>query len=70
MTFQVISQYEEFLLQMNSFIKTFPTTSLAFLKRLFPIVQWLPKYHPSWITHDMIAGLTCGIIVIPVVCFY
>lgn len=33
----------------------------------FPIRYWLPRYSTAWIKHDLIAGLTTGLIVIPVV---
>ena len=30
-----------------------------------PIVQWLPRYSPSWLMPDAIAGLTIGVMLIP-----
>ncbi|CZS95826.1 related to sulfate permease SutB [Rhynchosporium graminicola] len=30
-----------------------------------PIVSWLPRYHPSWLLTDAIAGLTIGVMLIP-----
>ena len=35
------------------------------LKRLFPILQWLPNYKRSYISGDVSAGLTVGVMLIP-----
>lgn len=35
------------------------------LKRLIPILEWLPNYKASWIRGDIIAGITVAIILIP-----
>ncbi|KAI1342587.1 sulfate transporter 4.1 [Xylariaceae sp. FL0016] len=39
-------------------------TKLYFLDKL-PIIQWLPRYSPSWIPQDFMAGLTIGVMLIP-----
>ena len=36
-----------------------------FLKRFFPILDWLPKYKASYIKNDISAGLIIGIMFIP-----
>lgn len=35
------------------------------LKRLFPILQWLPNYKRSYLSGDVSAGLTVGVMLIP-----
>ncbi|KAG9289939.1 hypothetical protein G9A89_010245 [Geosiphon pyriformis] len=43
----------------------FPTYTFQYVKSLFPIISWLPRYNLTWFTADLIAGLTIGAIVIP-----
>ncbi|KAH7039760.1 sulfate permease [Microdochium trichocladiopsis] len=31
----------------------------------FPIIEWLPRYQPSWLLQDFVAGLTIGVMLIP-----
>ncbi|KXJ91757.1 sulfate permease [Microdochium bolleyi] len=31
----------------------------------FPIIEWLPRYNPSWLVQDFVAGLTIGVMLIP-----
>lgn len=35
------------------------------IKEKIPILQWLPGYQRSWLKHDLFAGLTVGVILIP-----
>ncbi|KRX89064.1 Prestin [Trichinella pseudospiralis] len=43
-----------------------PTNFTAFLRRRFPLIDWLPKYNfKSNFLHDLLAGLTVGIMLIP-----
>lgn len=35
------------------------------LKKLFPILEWLPKYKKSYLSGDISAGITVGIMIIP-----
>jgi sodium-independent sulfate anion transporter 11 len=52
----------------NFVIKGFPKLPSAtahYLLDKVPIVQWLPRYHPSWLLTDFIAGLTIGVMLIP-----
>lgn len=42
-----------------------PAASAQYLLDKVPIVSWLPRYHPSWLLTDAIAGLTIGVMLIP-----
>ncbi|KAI1843286.1 hypothetical protein JX265_007761 [Neoarthrinium moseri] len=42
-----------------------PRATKYYLLDKVPIVQWLPRYHPSWLLQDFIAGLTIGVMLIP-----
>ena len=35
------------------------------LSKFFPILQWLPQYKKSWLSGDLSAGVTVGIMLIP-----
>ncbi|GFZ49948.1 Sulfate permease 2 [Saitozyma sp. JCM 24511] len=32
---------------------------------LFPFIQWLPRYNLTWLTGDLIAGITVGLVLVP-----
>lgn len=38
---------------------------MKLLKRLIPIIEWLPNYNTSWLKGDIIAGITVAIILVP-----
>ena len=42
-----------------------PDAAGQYLLDKVPIVQWLPRYHPSWLLQDAVAGLTIGVMLIP-----
>ncbi|KAK9413063.1 putative Sulfate permease [Seiridium unicorne] len=42
-----------------------PGATKNYLLDKVPIAQWLPRYHPSWLLQDFIAGLTIGVMLIP-----
>jgi sodium-independent sulfate anion transporter 11 len=42
-----------------------PSATGRYLLDKVPIVEWLPRYHPSWLLTDFIAGLTIGVMLIP-----
>ena len=35
------------------------------LKRVLPILEWLPKYKKSYLKNDLVGGITVGIVLIP-----
>ncbi|KZS89863.1 high affinity sulfate permease [Sistotremastrum niveocremeum HHB9708] len=37
----------------------------AYLLSLFPFLQWIGRYNLTWLTGDVIAGLTVGIVLVP-----
>lgn len=55
--------------RVKSFVVTgapqIPSAAGQYLLDKFPIVQWLPRYHPSWLVQDFVAGLTIGVLLIP-----
>ncbi|KAF9256122.1 sulfate permease [Marasmius fiardii PR-910] len=38
---------------------------IEYFTNLFPIVTWITRYNLQWLTGDVIAGLTVGIVVVP-----
>ncbi|XP_029178689.1 sodium-independent sulfate anion transporter-like [Nylanderia fulva] len=36
-----------------------------YVKRRFPVLTWLPRYRPTWILQDALAGITVGLTAIP-----
>ncbi|KAJ3097579.1 hypothetical protein HDU97_004740 [Phlyctochytrium planicorne] len=36
-----------------------------YVKSLFPVAGWLPRYNSTWLVGDVIAGVTVGLVVIP-----
>ncbi|XP_047139754.1 sodium-independent sulfate anion transporter isoform X1 [Hydra vulgaris] len=48
-----------------SFANIKKTDVINFLKKFFPILVWLPQYNFKKFRGDFIAGLTCGVVVIP-----
>ncbi|KAI1815460.1 sulfate permease [Poronia punctata] len=42
-----------------------PSAAKQYFLDKLPIVQWLPRYSPSWLASDFMAGLTIGVMLIP-----
>ncbi|RWA10273.1 hypothetical protein EKO27_g4826 [Xylaria grammica] len=42
-----------------------PSATKQYLIDKLPITQWLPRYSPSWLASDFMAGLTIGVMLIP-----
>ncbi|KAI1425489.1 sulfate permease [Xylaria sp. FL1777] len=42
-----------------------PSATKQYLLDKLPIVQWLPRYSPSWLVSDFMGGLTIGVMLIP-----
>ncbi|KAK7907953.1 sulfate permease [Apiospora marii] len=55
--------------RVKSFVVTgapkMPSAAGQYLLDKFPIIQWLPRYHPAWLVQDFMAGLTVGVLLIP-----
>ncbi|TGJ81065.1 hypothetical protein E0Z10_g7706 [Xylaria hypoxylon] len=45
--------------------KRLPSATKQYLIDKVPIAQWLPRYSPSWLISDFMAGLTIGVMLIP-----
>lgn len=39
--------------------------AVHYLRRLFPILGWITRYNVGWLTGDVIAGLTVGMVLVP-----
>ena len=50
--------------------KAFSVAAKLYFRKLFPIVQWLPRYNTSYFLGDFIAGITVGVLAIPEVNIY
>ncbi|OTB06562.1 hypothetical protein M426DRAFT_318959 [Hypoxylon sp. CI-4A] len=42
-----------------------PSATKQYLLDKLPIIEWLPRYSPSWFIQDFMAGLTIGVLLIP-----
>lgn len=42
-----------------------PSQSKAYVARLFPFTKWILNYNLTWLTGDLIAGFTVGLVVVP-----
>ncbi|KAJ3041220.1 hypothetical protein HDV00_009758 [Rhizophlyctis rosea] len=58
-------EFEQFKSSASSFGRNLPSHAKNYVKELFPIFGWLPRYNRTWLAGDVIAGLTVGMIVIP-----
>jgi sodium-independent sulfate anion transporter 11 len=45
--------------------KRLPSATVDYLSEKFPVVHWLPHYHPKWLVQDFIGGITIGVMFIP-----
>lgn len=46
-------------------LRNFPTHAASYAKSLFPIAGWIGRYNMTWLSGDLLAGLTVGAVVIP-----
>ncbi|KAK4055647.1 Sulfate permease 2 [Microbotryomycetes sp. JL201] len=42
-----------------------PAATVNYVDRLFPFTKWILNYNLTWLTGDVIAGLTVGLVVVP-----
>lgn len=42
-----------------------PRKAVCYLSAKLPIIQWLPRYSPSWLLNDILAGITIGVLLVP-----
>ena len=45
--------------------QSFGRRAQQYLLEKVPIVSWLPRYTPSWLVNDIVAGLTIGVLLVP-----
>lgn len=46
-------------------LRATPSFTATYLLEKIPVIEWLPKYSPSWILRDLLAGLTIGVLLVP-----
>ncbi|KAJ3133814.1 hypothetical protein HK100_004067, partial [Physocladia obscura] len=56
---------EELAASARKIAKDLPTFPARYLKALFPIISWLPRYQIEWLWGDFIAGVTVGLVAVP-----
>ncbi|KAJ3132551.1 hypothetical protein HK100_005209 [Physocladia obscura] len=56
---------EELKATAKNIAKDLPAFPARYLKSLFPIISWLPRYQFEWLWGDFIAGVTVGLVAIP-----
>ena len=50
---------------VGPFAARLPSATAEYLAEKLPVVQWLPHYDYHWIVHDVLAGITVGVMLIP-----
>ncbi|KAG0658148.1 hypothetical protein C6P46_006024 [Rhodotorula mucilaginosa] len=50
---------------VKSYSHDLPSQSKAYVARLFPFTKWILNYNLTWLTGDLIAGFTVGLVVVP-----
>ncbi|RHZ69471.1 hypothetical protein Glove_283g104 [Diversispora epigaea] len=50
---------------IKQFISDLPRHFVYYVKSLFPFLTWISNYNLTWLSGDVIAGLTAGAVVIP-----
>ncbi|ORY45708.1 sulfate permease [Rhizoclosmatium globosum] len=60
-----LTQVQEIQQSLRDSFKNLPQSSKAYIKSLFPIAGWLPRYNSTWFVGDFIAGVTVALVVIP-----
>ncbi|KAJ3026320.1 UNVERIFIED_CONTAM: hypothetical protein HDU68_005857 [Siphonaria sp. JEL0065] len=56
---------EQLLTSMKDVKKVLPTSCRSFVYGLVPFAGWIQRYNLNWFVHDLIAGITIGLVVIP-----
>ncbi|KAJ3070614.1 hypothetical protein HDU98_006342 [Podochytrium sp. JEL0797] len=51
--------------QAAGHLRHLPENSKQYVKSLFPILSWMPRYNLQWFIGDFIAGVTVALVVIP-----
>ncbi|KAJ7134977.1 sulfate transporter family-domain-containing protein [Mycena crocata] len=50
---------------LGRFVQNPRRPAIKYFLSLFPIVSWLPRYNLGWLSGDVIAGLTVGMVLVP-----
>ncbi|KAI9329476.1 sulfate transporter family-domain-containing protein [Obelidium mucronatum] len=59
------TQFEEIKRSVKETAKNLPQSAKAYVKTLFPILTWMPRYNLQWFIGDFIAGFTIALILFP-----
>ncbi|KAJ3024550.1 UNVERIFIED_CONTAM: hypothetical protein HDU68_008013 [Siphonaria sp. JEL0065] len=59
------SQFQELKHKAAEGAKHLPEHTKEYLKSLFPIAGWLPRYNVQWLVGDLIAGVTVALVIFP-----
>ncbi|RHZ48847.1 hypothetical protein Glove_541g34 [Diversispora epigaea] len=51
--------------KLNEILPKIPYYVVDYFKSLFPIFKWIHRYNLTWLTGDLIAGITVGTVLIP-----
>ncbi|CAG8458954.1 852_t:CDS:2 [Diversispora eburnea] len=51
--------------KINKTLPKIPNYVVDYVKSLFPIFNWIHRYNLTWLTGDLIAGITVGTVLIP-----
>ncbi|KAI9019543.1 sulfate transporter family-domain-containing protein [Phycomyces nitens] len=64
-TIHIDDQPKSFGNQCTTAIRNLPANSKSYIRQLFPIVNWLPRYNWIWLSGDLVCAITVGTIVVP-----
>ncbi|ORY47693.1 sulfate permease [Rhizoclosmatium globosum] len=59
------TQIQSFKRKAQDAFLDLPNSTAEYFKSLFPIFQWIHRYNSKWFLHDLIAGMTVTLVVIP-----
>ncbi|KAI9322710.1 sulfate transporter family-domain-containing protein [Dichotomocladium elegans] len=63
----IILDYESATLRDRSrnFVQKLPSHARHYISSFFPVFQWITRYNSAWMTQDIIAGMTVGMMLVP-----
>jgi hypothetical protein len=61
----IADELRQLSVPIKYYSKQAPHRAARYVKGLFPIAGWLPRYNRTWLYGDILAGLVVGIMVVP-----